>query len=153
MRRVKPAGKERGASIVELALIAPIMVMLVFGVLDLGRAYRTQIRLENAAREGAAVAQLVPNKVRDCPSSDIQERALAEDPDIGFIVTVFGIDDDGNEAIMSGCTGDVAQAGERVKVEVSAEFEILTPLVANVVGDSITLTGDAEVRVQGQVRS
>jgi hypothetical protein len=137
---------------VELALITPVMVLIVMGFLDLGRAYRMQIRLENAAREGAALAQVSPNKVDGCSSTDIDERARAEDPGIPFTLKVFGVDDDGDFVPMSGCDGGVAQAGERVRVEASAQFKILTPLVADVVGDSIELTGDAEVRVQGQVQ-
>lgn len=136
----------------ELALITPLMVLIVMGFLDLGRAYKTQIRLENAAREGAALAQVSPNKVDGCTSVDIDDRARAEDPGIPFTLKVFGVDDDGDVVAMYGCGGDVAQAGERVRVEASTQFQILTPLVANVVGESIELTGDAEVRVQGKVQ-
>lgn len=155
MRRVRPHRRERGASIVELALIAPVMVLLVMGFLDLGRSYRMQIRLENAAREGAALAQLLPNRV-SCPTgSDIEDRSRGEDVALtstpGFAVNVTNIDSDGTEVLLTGCSGTAARPGERVRVEVSAEFGIMTPVVANIVGDSIGLSGVAEVRVQGKV--
>lgn len=146
--------REAGASIVELALIAPVMVLLVFGVLDLGRAYRMDIRLENAAREGAVYAQLHPNRV-DCGSTtdDITSRVLAEDAGIssmpGRTISVHAEDLSGVWSPVTGC-GDAAGAGGRSqRVAVSAQFEVLTPIVASVVGDTIRITGSADVEVQG----
>jgi hypothetical protein len=156
MRYGRARKGDRGASIVELALIAPVMAILVFGVLDLSRAYRMNIRLENAAREGAAFAQVYPNDVSCGPSGSIVGQVEAEDPGLddlpGYEVVVLGQDDDGDWVAMSGCTGTVSSAGERVRVEVSVRYDIVTPLVAQAVGNAITLTGAAEVRVQGQVR-
>jgi Flp pilus assembly protein TadG len=44
-----------GAAAVELALILPILILLLFGIFEFGRAYNTQISLSGAAREGARV--------------------------------------------------------------------------------------------------
>jgi hypothetical protein len=151
MRYGRARQGDRGASIVELALIAPVMAILVFGVLD-----RMNIRLENAAREGAAFAQVYPNDVTCGPSGSIVGQVAAEDPGLDALpdydVIVRGQDDDGDWVVMDGCNGSVSSAGERVRVEVSVRYDIVTPLVAQAVGNAITLTGAAEVRVQGQVR-
>ncbi len=37
---------------VEFAIIAPVLLMLVFGIIEFGRAYNTQNTLTHAAREG-----------------------------------------------------------------------------------------------------
>src|SRR4051794_41110372 len=47
---------QRGQSLVELALIAPIMVIILAAALDLGRLFYSQITVTNAAREGALAA-------------------------------------------------------------------------------------------------
>jgi Flp pilus assembly protein TadG len=49
---------ERGASAVEFALLAPILFMLVFGIIQLGMAYHRQQGLEAASREGARTASI-----------------------------------------------------------------------------------------------
>jgi Flp pilus assembly protein TadG len=49
---------ERGAVAAEFALILPILVMLIFGMLQLGLAYQRQESVHAAAREGARVASL-----------------------------------------------------------------------------------------------
>lgn len=138
----------------ELALIAPVMVMLVFGVLDLSRAYRMQIRLENAAREGAVYAQLQPNRV-DCgpTADDITSRVLAEDAGIssmpGRAIAVDAEDPSGVWSPVTGCGDAEGAAGRRQRVAISARFEVLTPVVQSVVGDTIRITGSADIEAQG----
>lgn len=47
--------RERGAAAVEFALIVPVLLVLVLGIADLGRAYHVQTTLTAAARDGARV--------------------------------------------------------------------------------------------------
>ena len=48
----------RGAAVVEFALIAPIFILLVFGMIEFGRMVMVQQVLTNASREGARLAVL-----------------------------------------------------------------------------------------------
>lgn len=52
------ASGERGASAVEFAIIASLLIMLVFGIIQFGIAYHRQQGLEAAAREGARTASI-----------------------------------------------------------------------------------------------
>ena len=45
--------RERGAALIEFALVLPIVVGLTFGVIDLGRAFFVRNVVEQAAREGS----------------------------------------------------------------------------------------------------
>lgn len=45
--------RDRGAVMVELAFILPILVMLLVGIIEFGRAYSAQVSIQGAAREGA----------------------------------------------------------------------------------------------------
>lgn len=49
---------ERGAVAAEFALILPVLVLLIFGMLQLGLTYQRQEAVHAAAREGARVASL-----------------------------------------------------------------------------------------------
>lgn len=48
-----PKTSERGAAAVEFALLVPILIMIILGIVEFGRAYNVQVSLTNAAREGA----------------------------------------------------------------------------------------------------
>jgi Flp pilus assembly protein TadG len=52
-------GDDRGAAAVEFALVLPVLVLLLFGIVDFGRLLNAEITLTQAAREGARVAALV----------------------------------------------------------------------------------------------
>jgi len=55
--------KERGAVAVEFALLAPVLVMLLLGIMEFGRAYNVQISLSSAAREGVRVMTIGNNPI------------------------------------------------------------------------------------------
>ncbi len=48
----------KGQSLVEFALVLPVMVLIVAGIFDLGRAFFASITITNAAREGARYGTL-----------------------------------------------------------------------------------------------
>ncbi|MHB1295731.1 MAG: TadE/TadG family type IV pilus assembly protein [Anaerolineae bacterium] len=51
---------EAGANLVEFALVLPVLLFLLIGVVDFGRGYYTYIAVTNAAREGARRAVVYP---------------------------------------------------------------------------------------------
>lgn len=52
---------EHGNSLLELALVLPVLMLLVLGALDLSVGFRTAIVLQNASREGARYWSLNPD--------------------------------------------------------------------------------------------
>jgi Flp pilus assembly protein TadG len=56
--RFSGGAAERGAVLVEFAIIAPLVVLLLMGIADLGIVIHEHQLLQNAAREGARFASL-----------------------------------------------------------------------------------------------
>ena len=50
------ARSERGASVVEFAIVAPLLFLLLFGIIDFGWAFSQNLDVKPAAREGARLA-------------------------------------------------------------------------------------------------
>jgi Flp pilus assembly protein TadG len=67
--RARPG--EKGAAAVEFAIILPLLLLIIAGIVDFGRAFFTQVVLTNAAREGARAA------VVRVSEADVQARTLA----------------------------------------------------------------------------
>ena len=54
--RSKCESRRRGAVIVEFALVAPVFLILITGIIELGRAIVVQQLLTNVSRDGARIA-------------------------------------------------------------------------------------------------
>ncbi len=62
LRRVlrRLAGETRAAAMLEFALVLPILLLIIFGIIDFGRAFYLYNNLTNAAREGARAGAVLP---------------------------------------------------------------------------------------------
>lgn len=52
---------EAGSQLVELAIAVPVLVLILFGIWDLGNAFAMKQKLTNAAREGASIMTSNPS--------------------------------------------------------------------------------------------
>jgi len=66
-RRHRRARRDGGVAAVELALVLPLVLLLVLGMIDYGWYFFVDLAATNAAREGARVATTWPGA---CPNSD-----------------------------------------------------------------------------------
>jgi Flp pilus assembly protein TadG len=64
---------DAGVAVVEFALVAPLLLILVFGIIDLGRAYSTLNQIAASAREGARVAAVLPNPASGSSQTQIRQ--------------------------------------------------------------------------------
>jgi Flp pilus assembly protein TadG len=62
-RVARVARNESGAAMVEFAIVLPLLTLLVFGMIDFGRAFKYYNNLASAVRDGARFggAQATPN--------------------------------------------------------------------------------------------
>lgn len=100
---------------VEFAVVAPIFIMLVFGMIEFGRAVMVQQVLVNASREGARQAVLDGTS-----TTEIEDR-------IDVYLSASGIDSETIIYTVNGSTvGDpttAAQFGDAVGVEIQVNFD------------------------------
>jgi Flp pilus assembly protein TadG len=116
-----PKARDRGTAAVEFALVLPVLLLIVFGIIDFGRALNAQIVLTGAAREGVRLAAL------GYTNAAIQARVAAAAPDLsGVAVTVA--------ASCAPGAGPTADA----EVNVTYSFSFITPIgaVAGLLGGS-----------------
>src|SRR5580692_10919305 len=64
--------RRTGAHLVELAIVAPIFFLFLFGILEYGRFVMTLQIMTNAAREGARYAVVTTNDPNTSPTQDVQ---------------------------------------------------------------------------------
>jgi Flp pilus assembly protein TadG len=58
-----PKNNQRSQALIEFALISPVLLLLLFGIIDIGRAIFYYDTLSHAAREGARAAVIASNSL------------------------------------------------------------------------------------------
>jgi Flp pilus assembly protein TadG len=119
---------QKGQSLVEVALALPVLVLIVAGILDVGRAYFTFISLSDAAAEGAQYAAVYPTH-----TAQIKERAA--DSSNGLVM----LDPSMVQVEYASLT-----AGSPITVSVEFDYQVITPIIVGLVPDG-TLTMRARV--------
>ena len=127
---------DRGAAAVEFALVMPLLLLLVFGIIDFARAYNMQLALTQAAREGVRSVAL-----RD--GTDAAQRTRnAAFPVTGITVGITGCPTTPNPT-------------DDAEVLASRTYTYVTPIsgILSVMGQpalaSPTITGRGRMRCNG----
>ena len=71
--------RDRGAAAVEMAILLPMLLLVIAGLADLGRAFYYQVVISNAAREGARMLAL------NYTTAQMQSRVSAAAMDISGV--------------------------------------------------------------------
>ena len=125
---------ENGQAMVEMALVLPILLLLVGGIIDFGWLFYNKLALNNAAREGARYAAIHYHLSTDW-TSDVQ---LALD----LMDEVYsGVD---------GATASVnTPENSTITAEMKARVPILTGIASTILGrDYIDMVGTCTMRLE-----
>jgi Flp pilus assembly protein TadG len=125
--------KEHGAAVVEMAFMTIFLLIMVTGIIDLGRAIFTNISIQEAAQEGAFYGSFEENVTE----AQIAQR-VADSTSSPTIDPVNDVTVDCVAATKS------KKNGTRVTVEVEHDLDLVTPLVGQWLGGSLTLQKTAE---------
>jgi Flp pilus assembly protein TadG len=118
--------RARGQSLVEFALVFPLLILMLLGLFDFGRAIYAYNTVSNAAREAARVAIVNPDVPAIRAEAVSQAIALGVDP---ASVTV-----DFHEAGDPDTTCDPPEFGCVAVVTVPYEWAAITPVIGDIIG-------------------
>lgn len=160
-----------GQSLVEMAMVLPVLALLTFGLLDFGRAYFFQVSVTNSAREGARVGILniytgpqtpacsTTNNYATCPvqtDAAITQAVWNELTYSGVAPTSIRIcpphDSTGSTAGCADTSNRVQNwlnqnpTNYYVKVNVTYDFQLYTPLMQQLVGNPIHMSVTVQMR-------
>ena len=130
----------RGQALVEFALVIPIFLLLVFGLVDLGRAVFVNNSLGEAARDGARYGSVQARAYDNTSRTAVEvwvEARLVGVPDATVTVTCVAQNAD------LGCAGN---GYDTVIVTAEADLQMITPIISQIVG-TLHLEGRSEVLV------
>lgn len=133
--RKKRLKGEKGQAMVEFALVLPIFLLIICGILDFGWMFYNQLSLDNACREGARYACVNSTKTTTEIETHIINSCnpyISNDLDISIAYTVTA----------NPTSGDV-------NVTITSEMVILTPVMSIIVGGTTkTLVSTVIMKVE-----
>lgn len=120
MRFVGVSGKfkdEEGASAVEFAIVLPVLLLLILGIIQFGLIFFNYISITHATREGARWAALGQ------PDADVKSKVIDSAPGVNII------------SITINPAGDrSSRQGEPVSVHVESKVTVIAPFIAEAMG-------------------
>jgi Flp pilus assembly protein TadG len=141
--RLNPASRrrQRGQTLVETALVLPLLMLLVFGIVELAHAASVMQTLDNAARDGAqwSARPLVGTDALPLVSQ-VQSRVVADAAAAGVTLSPFAVGV--NQEVDQTVNGLVTSYSQ---VSVSYRYTFLTPMLAALV-PGVTLKARAIMR-------
>lgn len=136
-RRQISRNGSRGQSIVESALIVPVFLLLVMGGIDFGRVFLGWVNLNNTARIAAnyAASNAVLLSAGDSAAVARYNKLVADDasatncaPQTPLPPPVYTPD---------------TSLGSNAAVQLSCSFQIITPIISAVLGNTLTVSSAA----------
>ena len=136
-----------GQALVEFALVVPIFFLLVFGIIDGGRAIFSYNQMSQAARAVVRVAsvtcfQTTPRCDGSTAGTPIQDAIAAQSVGQQAPVTwTVQCIDPSTDAVATTCA-----PGDIVRVTATSQFTLATPLIAQAMGPfTLTSTSEADI--------
>jgi len=112
---------ERGAAAVEMALVMPLLLFVIFAIVDFSRAYDTKIQLSQAAREGVRLVAMQS-------TADVNTRVAQAAPSLAIsAVSIQYLDSAGAVVAGGSCT---TTGVVNARVTVTTGFTWLTGISA-----------------------
>jgi Flp pilus assembly protein TadG len=127
--RIRRWRDDRGAAAVEFAIIAPVLILLLFGIVEYGLVFNAQLQVTGAAREAARTMAVGG----DVPTA--QSAAIASTAALSPALTTANVT----------FSEPTCLAGTDVKATVAYD----KPFITGLFGATVHLTGVGTYRCQG----
>jgi uncharacterized protein (UPF0333 family) len=122
----------KGQAMVEFVLILPVFLLLLLGMADISRVISANFVLENASRSAARVG-VISNSDSDIITAIENGTDSLDASSITYTITP---------------TEGTRGSGDELTIEINYTVDILTPIVSNVLGNSIPVSGKTIMRVE-----
>jgi Flp pilus assembly protein TadG len=126
-------GRRRGDAVVEFALIAPVLLLLLFGVSELGRVVDAWVVVHNGVREGARAGARLANSNATAVGSAAQQATT----------TYLSLGLAGRSDLAGTQVPAPLVTQDFVQVTAEADVIIYVPLIQAIVGPQVPIRATA----------
>lgn len=122
----------RGQTLVEMALVLPILLMLIMGMIEFGRIFNAYLIVTNASREGARIA-VVGGTDADINNSVINTTNTLKQEDLSISITPDELS---------------RNRGTQVSVTVHYNLEMICPIISGIIPNPFPIKSATVMRME-----
>lgn len=122
----------KGQAMVELAIILPILLLIVMGIIEFGFMINSYLTISNISREGARAA-IVGNSY-----SDIENLIINCSPNL----------DSSKLNISISPSQESRKSGDTLTVYIIYNYELTVPIISSIFNDTVVLNAQTSMRIE-----
>ncbi|MDD4583790.1 MAG: TadE/TadG family type IV pilus assembly protein [Eubacteriales bacterium] len=122
---------EEGQAMVEFALVLPVLILILGGIIDFGWIFGNQLLANNACREATRYTA-----IHYTDSDPAASETAATD-----IVANFA-------PLLKNPNVSLTKDGEKVTIDVTSNIEVLTPILSSILGDTYSIATNCTMRLE-----
>ncbi len=148
--RMKSLRSQEGAEVVEFAITASLLFLILFGIIETSVALFDKATLTNASREGARTGILYRPDPRDLVTEDSAITQAIEDYAADFLISLGGNASMITEIQRNDLDADgIFNAGDEVVVTITYPYQFLIlPEFIGTLGGTLNLTATSVMRAE-----
>ena len=123
---------ERGQSMVEFAIMLPLLILIVMGILEFGMMMNSYLGINNAAREGARLG------IVGGTDTQIQNIILSTSPSLNSQYLTIVITPDNLSR----------KSGDTLKVTLHYNYHLTVPIISSLLNNLVLLNAETSMRVE-----
>jgi Flp pilus assembly protein TadG len=123
---------EKGQSLVEFAILLPVLLLLLMGILEFGLMLNSYLTINNSAREGARFGIVAGSNL------EIKELINSISPNL---------ESENLEVNITPLDGS-RQSGDTLTVEVIYNYQVIIPIISNILNNVVVLKAQTSMRIE-----
>lgn len=132
MSEIRREKKICGQAVVETAIVLPVLILLLAGIIDFGLLFNNYLIISNAAREGARLAAV------GAEDSDIDTR----------ISNLTSTLNQAEITVEVNPSEGLRRSGSDVQISISYNNELVTPIISSILPNPVRLNASATMRME-----
>lgn len=129
---MKRLTNQSGQSLVEFAIILPILLLLIMGIIEFGLIMNSCLTIQNASREGARIG------IVGAADSDIRNRIISDSPNLQTADLTINI-----------TPGEGSRSsGDSITVVIYYNYHLVTPIISSLLNNSLILHAQTSMRME-----
>ena len=129
---MKNLKNEKGQSLIEFAILLPLLLLLLMGILEFGLMLNAYLSINNSAREGARLG------IVDGSNLEISELITNLSPNLNtenLAVNIIPLEGS-------------RKSGDTLTVEVIYNYQVIIPIISNILNDVVVLKAKTSMRIE-----